>query len=239
MTNRTAPRILTIVAVSTMVVTAIGFAVTLMLNTFVLDEYDAYGKVPIPGSGSVQLPAGDVTVTFHTILVGGSGSGLPVPPLKYRITGPGGIDAQLREDYGSTTTVNNDARVRIGYLSVPEAGTYDVRLDGNVTAYLEPALAFGHPSSYGRVPWILAAIFGFALVDLIIARIWAARVRRREVAGSPVPTPATPWTPTVVPVSSDEGIRVQTLETLARLRDSGALSQAEYEAEKKRVLEGH
>ena len=37
---------------------------------------------------------------------------------------------------------------------------------------------------------------------------------------------------------SDEGIRVQTLNTLARLRDSGALTQEEYEAEKKRVLDG-
>ena len=37
---------------------------------------------------------------------------------------------------------------------------------------------------------------------------------------------------------SDEGIRVQSLNTLARLRDSGALTQDEYEAEKRRVLDG-
>ncbi|MBJ7341912.1 SHOCT domain-containing protein [Mycolicibacterium sp.] len=245
MKSRTGPRILTFLAVFTMVATGIGFVVFLILNAFVLDEYDAYGEVSIPGSSSVQLPAGDVTVTFHTVLVGGSGNGLPVPPLKYRITGPGGVDAQLTEDYGTTTTVNNDARVRIGYLHVPVEGAYDVELGGNVSAYLNPTLAFGHGSSYGHVPWILGAIFVFAVVDLVIARIWAARVRRGEQL-APTFTPGEYTAPPIqiVPTStptftpSDEGIRVQTLDTLARLRDSGALTQAEYEAEKKRVLDG-
>jgi hypothetical protein len=182
-----------------------------------------------------------VTVTFHTVLIGGSGNGLPVPPLKYRMTGPGGVDAQLTEDYGSTTTVNNDARVRIGYLRVPTEGTYDVELDGNVSAYLNPTLAFGHGSSYGNLPWIFAALFAVALVLLVIVRNWAARLAR-TAQGTPaladdgyVPPPIQA-VPTFT--SSDEGIRVQTLNTLARLRDSGALTEDEYKAEKKRVLDG-
>ena len=205
------------------------------------DEFDAYGEVPIPGSSSLQLPAGDATVTFRTVLIGGSGNGLPVPPLKYRITGPGGVDAQLREDYGTTTTVNNDARVRIGFLHVPAEGTYDVEVDGNVSAYLNPMLTFGHGSNYGQLPWIFAGIFALATVELVIGRIWAARVGRgREAA--PMPTggeyapPPIEAVPTFTP--SDDGIRVQTLDTLARLRDSGGLTEDEYEAEKKRVLEG-
>jgi hypothetical protein len=243
------PRILTTVAVSTLLAALIGFTVTLVLNAFVLDEYDAYGEVPIPGSSSLQLPAGDVTVTFHTILVGGSGSGLPVPPLKYRMTGPGGVDAQLTEDYGSTTMVNNDARVRIGYLRVPTGGTYDVELDGKVSAYLNPTLAFGHGSSYGNLPWIFAAIFVIALVALIIVRTWAAR-RARSAQGTPawagdgyVPPPiqAVPtvtYQPQASYTPSDQGIRIEQLNTLARLRDSGALTEDEYDAEKKRVLDG-
>jgi len=241
MKSSTAPRILTVVAVLTMIAAAIGFVVTLILNAFVFDEYDAYGEVPIPGSSSLELPAGEVTVTFHTVLVGASGNGLPVPPLNYRMTGPDGVDLQLAEDYGGMTTVNNDARVRIGYVHVPTAGTYDVKLDGNVSAYLNPSLAFGHGSSYGHLPWILAAIFGFAVVDLIVVRVWAARIRRRDptqaewAAHDDVPPPIR-----AVPsyASSEDAIRVRTLESLARLRDSGALTQDEYDAEKKRVLDG-
>jgi hypothetical protein len=257
---------MTTVAVLTLVASTIGFFVTLMLNAFVFDEYDAYGEVPIPGSASLQLPAGDVTVSFHTQLIGSTtGNGLPVPSLKYRIASSGAPQGspalEMVEDYGSTTTVNNDARVRIGYLHVPTEGTYDINLDGNVSAYLSPRLAFGHGSSHGNLPIVFAVVFGFAIVDLVIARVWAARVRRTATpspgfAGSPVgglgaaptwsagghPAPPTPRPMSVPPPTSftpsDEGIRVQSLNTLARLRDSGALTQDEYEAEKRRVLDG-
>ncbi len=54
-----------------MVVAVPGFIVTLVLNAFFLDEYNAYGEVPIPGSGSVHLPRGEVTVSLHTVVIGG------------------------------------------------------------------------------------------------------------------------------------------------------------------------
>jgi hypothetical protein len=155
----------------------------------------------------------------------------------------------LTEDYGSTTTVNNDARVRIGYLHVPAEGTYDITADGNVSAFLDPRLAFGHGSSYGNLPWIFAAVFGLAIADLIIARVWASKVKRGEAMPAYPPPPAYPspmyspppatFTQPVDPyVPTDQGIRIQQLNTLAQLRDSGALTEAEYEAEKKRVLDG-
>jgi hypothetical protein len=182
MSRQTAPRILTKVGILTMVVAGIGFVASLILNAFVFDEFDAYGEVPIPGTTSMHLPAGDATVSFHTILIGRAGSGLPVPPLKYRIGAPDGLDVPvLREDYGSTTTVNNDARVRIGYLHVVTEGTYEIHVDGNTSAYLSPSLAFGHGSTYGNLPLIFGLTFGGATVVLVIARLWAARVRRAPV----------------------------------------------------------
>lgn len=243
MSRRTAPRALTVVAVVTLVVSVIGFVTTLILNAFVFDEYDAYGEVPIPGSSSLHLPAGEVTVTFHTVVIGStSGGGLPVPPLKYRIESPAGLaEPELTEDYGSTTTVNNDARARIGHLHVPAEGTYEVTVDGNVSAFLEPRLAFGHGSTHGNLPIVFAVLFGLAVVDLIIARVWAARVRRSEPPANPTwsfAAPAMPAPPATPYAPSDQGVRIEQLNTLARLRDSGALTESEYEAEKKRVLDG-
>ncbi len=247
MSRRTGPRVLTWVAVLTMVVSLIGFVVSLILNAFVLDEYDAYGEVPIPGSANLHLPEGDVTVTFHTVLIGSNGGGgLPVPPLRYRIAEAGSdTEPELTEDYGATTTVNNDARVRIGYLHVPVEGNYDVNIDGDVGAYLNPRLAFGHGSSYTYLPIVFAVVFGLAVIGLFIARFWASRVRAGAPDGigyraPPVYPNDTPtWSPPAEPFTpTDQGIRIQQLNTLARLRDSGALTDKEFEAEKKRLLDG-
>jgi hypothetical protein len=38
---------------------------------------------------------------------------------------------------------------------------------------------------------------------------------------------------------SAEGVRLERLKTLAALRDSGALTEAEFETEKRRILEEH
>jgi hypothetical protein len=75
----------------------------------------------------------------------------------------------------------------IGFIVSPTEGTYDVKVDGNVTAYLQPSLAFGHDSEYGILPLFFGIAFGAAVVVLVIARVWAARVRRAPVYGRPSP----------------------------------------------------
>ena len=68
--SRVGPRIAILAAVLTLVIAVVGFIATLILNVFVLDKYDAYGEVSIPGSTSLHLPAGEVTVSFHTMVTG-------------------------------------------------------------------------------------------------------------------------------------------------------------------------
>src|ERR1700747_3670254 len=101
-------------AIVVMIVSVVGFIVALVLNTFFLDKYDAYGEVPVPGSGSLYLPAGEVTVSFHTVVIRGGNGGLPVPSLGLTITPPDGVaQPVVNESVGSTTTVNNDAHIRV------------------------------------------------------------------------------------------------------------------------------
>src|SRR5438445_494855 len=94
-------------AIVMIVVSIGGFIVTLVLNAFFLDHYNAYGEVPIPGSASVYLPAGEVTVSLHTVVISGpDGGGLPVPPLGVTISPPDGVaQPSMTENIGSTTTV--------------------------------------------------------------------------------------------------------------------------------------
>lgn len=235
-------------AIAMLVVSVIGFIATLVLNAFFLDKYDAYGEVPIPGSGSLHLPAGEVTVSLHTVVLGDLNGGLP-PPLGVTIVPPDGVaQPVVTENIGSTTTVNNDAHVRVWVVRIPAEGAYNVTTDGQVNGYVNPRLAFGHNSSYGYLVWVFVALFVVGLVDLAVSIWWLARPRRR--AASAIVTepyfsvsPATPVRPAVqtsrAHEPSGEGIRLERLKTLAALRDSGALTEDEFQAEKRRILEGH
>ncbi|BCO35472.1 hypothetical protein MHEC_19050 [Mycobacterium heckeshornense] len=223
-----------VMSVVAMVVGAVGFVAMLLLNVFVLDRYNAYGEVPVPGSGSLQLPAGEVTVSFHTQVIGSASSGLPVPRLGMTIIPPAGApDPVVTESYGSTTTVNNDAHRRVWLVRVPADGTYTIKTSGQVGGFISPRLAFGHRSSYDSLAWVFAVLFVLGLLNLICALWWSARIRRRpQPVTTQPPGPDTAYTP------GEEGVRVEQLKTLAALRDSGALTEAEFEAEKRRILDG-
>lgn len=248
MTSRRVAKFSLTVAILTLVVSVAGFIVTLVLNAFFLDKYDAYGEVAIPGSGSVHLPAGDVTVSLHTLVIGGTnGVGLPVPPLGISISPPDGVpQPEVTESIGSTTTVNNDAHVRVWMVRVPVEATYRVTTDGEVGGYINPRLAFGHQSSYGWLVWVFVAMFGVGLIDLLLSVVWLSRSRPAAsaspaspyfaeapvLASHPSDPPRTAYEP------SDDGIRLERLKTLAALRDSGALTEEEFQSEKRRILDG-
>ncbi len=245
--GRTAPRIFIAASVLTLVVALVGFIVTVVLNAFVLDKYNAYGEVPIPGTSSLHLPAGEATVSFHTVTIGSpSGGGLPVPPLGLTIVAPEGIpEPQVTESWGTTTTVNNDARIRVWVVQIPVQGTYDITTDGEVNGYINPQLAFGHGSSYGWLVWAFVGLSVIGLLELTASIVWAVRRGKRP---SPAPFHQPINVGDTYPVSNlypvgdrytptDDGIRIEQLKNLAALRDSGALTEDEFEAEKRRILD--
>jgi hypothetical protein len=231
------------VAVLLMVGSVIGFIATLVLGAFVFDRYDAYGEVPIPGTGKVHLPAGKATVSFHTVTVGNSsGGGLPVPDLQLDIDPPAGVASpKVTEDVGGSTSVNNDIHRRVWLVDVAVAGDYVITAGGNVNGFISPRLSFGHGGDTSSGPWV--GIFGGLFVIGLIGTILPSVLRRRTKA-APAPawqaTDPPPVTPTDGPVviPSDQGVKIEQLKTLAALRDSGALTEKEFQAEKRRVLDG-
>ncbi|BDB41952.1 hypothetical protein Mkiyose1665_37440 [Mycobacterium kiyosense] len=226
-------------AIVMLIASVAGFVITLVLNAFFLDKYNAYGEVPVPGTGSVHLPAGDATISLHALVAGGTnGSGLPVPPLGITFSPPEGApQPDVTESIGSTTTVNNDAHVRVWNIRVHTEGDYRVTTEGQTGGYINPRLAFGHQSSYGYLVWVFVALFVFALVDLVVSIVWVGRAGRKAVplvAAAPT-APTAPFPTAYEPTG--EGVRVERLKTLAALRDSGALTEAEFQAEKRRILD--
>ncbi|WP_083022421.1 SHOCT domain-containing protein [Mycolicibacter minnesotensis] len=220
-----------------MAIGVIGFVVALILNVFVLDRYDAYGEVPIPGVGTVHLPAGEVTVNLHTRVISSpSGGGLPVPPISVAVTPPTGVpEPEFQESIGMTTTVNNDSRRRLWRVRVAEAGDYQITTDGEVGAYIAPRLAFGKPSGHWAFVWVFPAVFVLGLLDLFAARLFRAR------RGSPMGAAIGPETDLNEDrfIPQGEGIRIEQLKTITALRDSGALTEKEFAEEKRRILRGH
>jgi hypothetical protein len=237
---RTVSRILTISGILMMVVGGVGFILVMILNAFVLDDFDAYGEVPIPGSGQVQLPAGQAQISFHTSVTGSPSSGFPMPPLKLSIIPPEGVaDPVLTENHGTLTTVNSDTHMRIWTAEIPAAGMYQIRTDGQVGGYINPQLAFGKESSYDYLHWVFLGVLGLGLLDLIVGLFLRKGARSERTVGlvpNPPVDPYTSYTSTASYTPTDQGVRLEQLKTLAALRDSGALTQDEFDAEKRRIL---
>lgn len=201
-------------------VVSIGGLITTAVVGVTGEKYGSYGEVPIPGSGVVHLPAGEVIVSFHIGDYGGRG--LTLPKLNFDITPPpGATDPTVREDFGPTVSFNDDAHRRVWFMRVAEEGDYRVIADGRVGGYVDPRLAFGQSRPVEGPLWVFAAL-SMVSVDLCIAAWWFRRRNRKSTA----------------PVPADEGIRLEQLKTISALRDSGALTEDEFEAEKRRILDG-
>ena len=222
-----------------------GFVAALVLNAFVLDEYDAYGEVTIPGSTNLHLPAGELTVSFHTDVHRQADRRIsdPGPEFRHQSRLRRVPDPQVTESIGGTTSVNSDVHVRIWTVQIPQEGNYDIQVDGSVNGYIKPQLAFGRDGSR----WLGAGLFGWSvrprppravrLVDLV----GAVRKKARPLEPHELVTHPPTWSAGPAPVASytptDQGVRLEQIRQLAALRDSGALTEEEYAAEKRRILE--
>ena len=258
MTGRVGPRVALAGAIIALVTGVVGLVVSLLLNVFVFDDFDAYGEVPIPGSARLHLPAGEATISFHTAVPGGVSGGFPVPALQLGITPPGGSpEPVVTESVGATTSVNSDVRIRLWTAQIAEDGVYDVAVRGDVAGYINPQLAFGRDDSPWWLVWAFGGLVAAGVASLVLAILWRLRSPRavRDMAApvnldeltwpGPVPPPVHGYEPTgpgqvPPPVHSyeptDTDVRLEQLKTLAALRESGALTDAEFEAEKRRIL---
>ncbi len=242
MSSRRIAKVALATAIVIMVGSGIGCIATLVLGAFVLDKYNVYGEVPIPGTAKLHLPAGQATVSFHTVTVGNSsGGGLPVPHLVLDIDPPAGVaDPKVTESVGGSTSVNNDIHRRVWVAQILTEGDYIITTSGEANGFISPRMAFGHDSDSGN-GWlgVFAGGFVIGLVGTITASVRLSRAKRIDPPPWPMGAPP-PVTHAEGPIEvpSDQGVKIEQLKTLAALRDSGALTEKEFQVEKRRVLDG-
>ena len=228
-------------SIAVMVLCVVGFVGTLVWHSFGGD-YDKYGRIAVPGSGTVALPQGEVEIHYATRLAtNGSGGALTVPSLRFSMEAPDGArDPVVTEDIGGTVVVNSAAHVRVWKLQVADAGDYSVTTEGDVGGFIDPQLTFGRESWMPAWPAAVFALVFVVALGLLVVAAMAARQgggssSRPQAASSPVPygSPSTTTLNTNTP--EQELARLAKLQQLTDLHRAGTLSDAEYEAARGRL----
>jgi hypothetical protein len=136
-----------------LVVSFVGMLASIPLNLFVIDEFelDTYGEVPIPGTGTLLLPAGDVKVSFFSESFDVD-SQLPIPQnLELVITAPSGAgEPSVTDKLGGTTNIQfYGAHRQVKVAHIPVAGDYTITTNGEVTRSPIPAWPSATPAGIG------------------------------------------------------------------------------------------
>ena len=225
-------------SIALMVLCIVGFVGTLVWHGFGGD-HDKYGRVDIPGSGMVTLPAGEVEVHYAVRLAtsGGDG-GLTTPSLRFNMEAPGGAhDPVVTEDRGGSVIVNSAAHVRIWKLQVQDAGDYSVTTDGDVDGYIAPQLTFGQRSPVPAWPAAVFALVFVVALALVVVAAAAAKGGSSRPHAAPATIPYGPASSAKLNTNTPEQelARLEKLRQLTDLHRAGTLSDAEYDAAKARI----
>ena len=217
----------------------LGMVLTSVLNSSVFGKADAYGTVPVPGSASLELPVGDVLVNYR-YTQSSSSSSPTVPTLRLGITPPPGVAAPAvtDEDSGASTS-GSEATAKVFVVHVQQAGLYRVEVGEPGFKAEDARLLFGYEGPYGWLMGPFAVVMTVGILAMIGSIFWVVRSDSDDV--EPQVAPPVYGTGPIADgpqsYASAEDARLQRLKMIAGLRDSGALSEAEFEAEKRRILE--
>jgi hypothetical protein len=161
-------------------------------SNIVWGEDNQYGRVAIPGTKVIHIPAGQVTVSVAVALPG-RGNGTPtlrLPNCGFDIEAvDGGSIPKVTEDIGDSNNANDDlddTQRQVWRMSVARTADYKITTHGDFTGYgVNPELWFGHTAGMPGV-YVLPLS---ALVGLCVSLGWfglrwlSLRLRlRREVS---------------------------------------------------------
>ncbi len=208
-------------------------------------EANQYGRIDIPGAGTVHLPGGTTEATVAVALPG-RGNETPellLPPLALTLTPLGEAGkAEIHEALGSSVNANDkydDTSRVVWKIVTPGAGDYRVRVAGDMTGYgVNSQLWLGYQPGlvHGSTIWLVAAAIVFGAAAIVALMGW---LRRRRKAGKAAATAAPggwmePGSPGVGDGGGDgHGESLETaaakMAKLQRAHSKGQVDDAEFE----------
>jgi Short C-terminal domain len=224
----------------------VGLAAFILSST-AFSQIDAYGTVPVPGTKVVHLPAGNVDISFATNSAS-NGSSFYTPGMSLQVTPAfgSGADPAVTDSSSSASTIGSQTSARVWKMQVPSAGDYRITAQGDTSAYINPELLLGHSPPGGMIVELgLITLGGLVLIIIVCGRV-ASRADKRA---GPTLSPLTP--PPIAPVvnfvasgvtaggglpPAGQAAQLEELSKLADLHDRGALTDAEFAAEKAKIL---
>jgi hypothetical protein len=121
-----------------------------LLGGLPFSNHTAYGRVPVPGSGALTLPAGVVWIHFEEDGISGENDSADMPPdLQVAVSGAGGTIpvVRLSENLFAFST-DNTGHVPYGRIDVSAGGLHQVSTAASApTSAVAPRVTFGEP------PW--------------------------------------------------------------------------------------
>lgn len=165
-----------VIAGLSIVGTFVAFFVLLIVGAVGgLGESDKYGRVPIPGKATIELPQGEASVFYEEAVSIDENESLNAPRgLAYSVSPAAGGPPLAKKGKGSfDEEVSDGGTTRSSYaeIDVPQAGPYLVQtsLRGGRAGPM-PALTFGEPLSariFDKLGYALLGLLGLALAALI------------------------------------------------------------------------
>lgn len=176
-----------------------GLGVLVLMGMYVLPfvvHEDPYGEVPIPGSATVHLPAGEVDLTLRSREW--SLEGQPAPPLSIQISGSDGpLHPEVAEIRRTKYFTSEDTWVRLWVVHVVQEGDYHIKIDGEVSGPYRPWLTFHHMGNdvvgvlilvgaiVSSVVFSVAIVIGGACLAATLCGLCAGALAARKNSSSP------------------------------------------------------
>ena len=248
--------ILTVAAVVAIALFAVSCGTTLFDN-------DRYGKVGVPGEGTLDLKAPGTIISYERRANLPSDSSIDAPEdLRISVRSVETGEAVRIEKEGNLHSYNyNDLHgTSVARAFVPEDGEYRVaaRREGGFGGGSSEAITFGPDLSVGELLKRSGLVFGGGLaLALLVGLVGLGVGRARGEPGglnpktppqttggaatasapAPSPSPAAP-SPSPTPAAGTSGDPATQLAALDDARTRENLSDEEYEVRRKRIIEG-